>query len=234
MKKIKYNIITFPGSNCDNDAKYISSLFNAESEIIWHKDNNLTNPDVVILPGGFSFGDYLRCGAIAKFSPIMKAVYDFEKSGGLIIGICNGFQILTEAGLLPGKLLTNDHLEFRCDHQFLKVENVNTPFTINYKKNSVINIPIAHKDGNYYISEEGLKDLEQNNQIVFRYCDINGSITVAANPNGSLANIAGIVNKKGNVLGLMPHPERAADVIQLSKDGADIFKSIQRWVSDKI
>ena len=234
MRKVRYSVITFPGSNCDHDAFWISELYGAECEFVWHKDSTLKNPDVVIVPGGFSYGDYLRCGAIAKFSGIMKELINFANKGGLVIGICNGFQILTESGLLPGTLLMNSSLHFICQHQYIKIENNNTPFTNYYQKNDIIDFPIAHKEGNYFIDDDGLKKLKDNNQIVFSYCDKNGDLTQESNPNGSLLNIAGIINEKGNVLGMMPHPERAAESVLISDKGAGVFKSINKWVHENI
>ena len=234
MRKVRYNVITFPGSNCDNDAAWVINLQDAECEFVWHKDSELKNPDVVVLPGGFSYGDYLRCGAIAKFSNIMNQVIKFANSGGIVIGICNGFQILTESGLLPGALLMNHNLQFICQHQYVKVENVDTPFTNMFKVGDVIDIPIAHKEGNYYIDELGLKKLTDNGQIVFKYCDRQSDVNDGTNPNGSLLNIAGIINDSGNVLGMMPHPERAAEGILLSDQGVLVFQSINKWVSSKI
>jgi len=234
MRKVRYNVITFPGSNCDQDVHWISKLYDAECEFVWHKDTAFKNPDVVVVPGGFSYGDYLRCGAIAKFSNIMKALIDFAEKGGLVFGICNGFQILTEAGLLPGALLMNDTLQFICKHQYIRVENNNTPFSNEYKRGEVVDFPIAHKDGHYYIDDEGLKRLVDNNQIVFKYSDADGNTNVENNPNGSLLNIAGIVNAKGNVLGMMPHPERAAEAILPSNDGSLFFKSINKWVHENL
>ena len=233
MKKIKYNIIIFPGSNCDRDMKWVSELYGAESDFVWHKDYDLKHPDVVVLPGGFSFGDYLRCGAIAKYSNIMPAIIDFANKGGLVIGICNGFQILTEAGLLPGTLLKNKSMTFICQHQYLKVENNKTAFTNQYQNDEVIDIPIAHKDGFYFIDDEGLNKLVLNKQIVFKYSDIKGNTNETNNPNGSLLNIAGITNEKGNILGMMPHPERASENILPSQKGAGVFQSIHRWVCEK-
>lgn len=234
MRKIRYNVITFPGSNCDNDALWVSKLTGADSEFVWHKDNQLKNPDVVIIPGGFSYGDYLRCGAIAKFSNIMKEVVKFANDGGLVIGICNGFQILTESGLLPGTLLMNNTLHFICKHQFVKVENTKTPFTNAYSDNEVLDIPIAHKEGNYFIDESGLKKMIDNNQIAFRYCDETGNISLESNPNGAVYNIAGITNQKGNVLGMMPHPERAAEIVLPTNRGFGVFESINKWVYETI
>jgi len=234
MRKVCYNIITFPGSNCDDDARWVARLSGAESHAVWHKDTSLKDPDVVIVPGGFSYGDYLRCGAIAKYSNIMKAVVDFAASGGLVVGICNGFQILTEAGLLPGTLMMNKGLHFICQHQLVRVENTNTPFTSGYTQGEVIDFPVAHKEGNYYINEAGLALLIENRQIVFRYCDLAGSTTAESNPNGSLHNIAGIVNQKGNVLGLMPHPERAYDDVLPSQHGKAFFASVNNWINEHL
>ena len=222
MKKTKYNIIIFPGSNCDKDIQHVVNLYNGEYELIWHKDRHLKNPDVVVIPGGFSYGDYLRCGALANFSNIMPSIIEYANAGGLVIGICNGFQILTEARLLPGTLIKNKSLKFVCQHQSIKVINNSTPFSCDYEENEIIDIPIAHKDGFYFIEEKGLNELIQNNQIVFTY--------EQSNPNGSLLNIAGIINSKGNVLGMMPHPERAAESVLQSERGAGVFKSIDKWV----
>jgi len=234
MRKVNYNVVTFPGSNCDHDAFWITKLHNANCEFVWHKDDELKNPDVVIIPGGFSYGDYLRCGAIAKYSNIMKAVIEFANNGGLVIGICNGFQILTESGLLPGTLLMNDTLHFICQHQFVKVVNTNTAFTNEYHDDEILDIPIAHKEGNYFIDEAGLNSLINNNQIIFRYCDKEGNISSDTNPNGSVYNIAGIINHQGNVLGMMPHPERAAEEILTSQRGAGVFQSINKWVYENL
>ena len=234
MRKIKYNIITFPGSNCDRDIHWTASLYGAECEYVWFKDYELKNPDVVVIPGGFSFGDYLRCGALAKFTNIMPKLINFAEGGGLVLGICNGFQILTEIGLLPGALLKNESMKFVCQHQFLKVENNNTPFSSEYQKDEVISFPIAHKDGFYFIDEKGLKKLIEGKQIVFRYSDKYGNANDEINPNGSLFNIAGIVNETGNVLGMMPHPERATESFMSSMKGADLFKSINKWIYERI
>jgi phosphoribosylformylglycinamidine synthase len=222
-------VITFPGSNCDQDAVHAARLQGWDATSIWHKDNDLQDPDLVILPGGFAYGDYLRCGAIAKFSPIIQEVIKFAGQGGLVVGICNGFQILTETGLLPGALLVNESLQFICQHQYLRTENNSLPFTCDLKIGEVLDIPIAHKEGNYFISPEGLQELEEKRQIVFRYCDKEGNVTPEANPNGSLANIAGICNHAGNVLGMMPHPERSAGEILVSQDGARIFQSLATY-----
>ncbi|MCB5230692.1 MAG: phosphoribosylformylglycinamidine synthase subunit PurQ [Candidatus Cloacimonetes bacterium] len=227
---MKYSIITFPGSNCDYDSYYVAKQRGNIVNQIWHKDTDLKNPDVVILPGGFSYGDYLRCGVIARFSPIIKEVTKFAEKGGLVIGICNGFQILTECGLLPGALMLNRDLQFICQHQHLKVINANTPFTNQTRQDEVLDLPIAHKEGNYYIDNDGLKRLQDNNQIVLRYCNADGSIDEHSNPNGALNDIAGIINDQGNVFGLMPHPERNADVYCQSPDGAKIFDSIEKSI----
>jgi phosphoribosylformylglycinamidine synthase I len=226
-RKVKFGIVVFPGSNCDHDAYYAcKKIMDQEAVFLWHKDADLQDVDVVILPGGFSYGDYLRCGAIARFSPIMKEVIRFAASGGTVIGICNGFQILVEAGLLPGVLLRNASLQFVCRYVNLRVENAGTRFTSSCNVGDVLAIPIAHGDGNYFTDAGTLHELESNNRIVFRYSDKNGSITGEANPNGSLGNIAGIVNEQGNVLGMMPHPERAVDPLLRHIDGRKIFQSI--------
>lgn len=227
MSKLKIGIIVFPGSNCDHDAHYAAgTILQQEARLIWHKEGSLGDVDVVILPGGFSYGDYLRCGAIARFSPIMKDVVRFAHAGGVVVGICNGFQILTEAGLLPGVLLRNESLQFVCNYVNLRVENAETRFTSRCQTGEVLRIPIAHGDGNYFTDDETLKRLEDNRQIVFRYCDEQGAITSASNPNGSLKNIAGIVSERGNILGMMPHPERAVEKILGSTDGLKIFHSL--------
>jgi phosphoribosylformylglycinamidine synthase len=224
---MKFGVIIFPGSNCDYDAyMVIKDVIKRDVDFLWHQDTSLSNCDCVILPGGFSYGDYLRTGAIARFSSIMKKVMDFAQNGGLVVGICNGFQILLEVGLLPGAMLRNTSLRFICKFVHIEVENENTPFTNLCHKDQVLKIPIAHTDGNYFISEDGLKKLKQNQQIVFRYCDQYGKITPEANPNGSLYNIAGICNEKRNVLGMMPHPERASEKILGAEDGKYIFQSI--------
>lgn len=225
--KVKFGVVVFPGSNCDYDAYYVCKrILGQETVFLWHKDTDLQGVDVVILPGGFSYGDYLRCGAIARFSPIMQEVMRFEARGGTIIGICNGFQILVEAGLLPGVLLRNKSLTFICKYVHLRVEKTGTRFTNQCSEGEVLEIPIAHGDGNYFTDEKSLQTLEENNQIVFRYCDRHGNVTDEANPNGSLGSIAGIINKRGNVLGMMPHPERASDPLLRHTDGQKIFRSV--------
>jgi phosphoribosylformylglycinamidine synthase len=227
MSNPKFGVVIFPGSNCDHDSYYVvKKILNREVKFIWHQETSLDDTDVIILPGGFSYGDYLRSGAIARFSPVMNAVTDFAKKGGIVIGICNGFQILLEAGLLPGAMMKNNSLKFICKFVNLKVANNDTPFTNKLEKDEIINIPIAHGDGNYFASEDTIKELQDNNQIVFQYCDKNGNISDEANPNGSLLNIAGIINKQKNVLGMMPHPERASDKVLGYTDGYKIFDSI--------
>ncbi len=217
---MKFGIVVFPGSNCDHDTYHaVHHVLGQETVFLWHKDRDLKRCDVVILPGGFSYGDYLRCGAIARFSPVMDEVIRFARGGGRVLGICNGFQILTEAGLLPGALLQNASRKFVCRYTDLVVENDRTPFSRMLKKGQRVRIPIAHADGNYFIDDEGLKRLEGEGQIVFRYVE---------NPTGARANIAGIVNGSGNVLGMMPHPERASEEILGSEDGRLIFESLLR------
>lgn len=224
---MKFGIVVFPGSNCDHDAYYsIKHSIGYSVEYLWHKDTSIPNDiECIVLPGGFSYGDYLRCGAIARFSPIMKEVINFANKGKFIIGICNGFQILTEAKLLPGALVRNENLHFICKDVYLKVINKNTPFSNKIEKD-VIKIPIAHGEGRYIADDETLNKLIENNQIVFKYSDELGNINNQTNPNGSLFNIAGIINKSGNVLGMMPHPERYSEQLLGGNDGASIFNSI--------
>lgn len=228
----KFGVVVFPGSNCDHDAYYaLKKIMNCDVEFLWHKNPDLNNCDVIVLPGGFSYGDYLRTGAIARFSPIMNSVIDFTNKGGIVIGICNGFQILLEAGLLPGVMLQNTSLKFVCKNVYLKVENYNTIFSNSIPVQlQTVRIPIAHGEGNFFATETMLKEILDNNQIVFRYSDANGNINDENNPNGSLMNIAGIINKKGNVLGMMPHPERVCDPILGSTDGQFIFKSVINYL----
>lgn len=226
---LKFGIVVFPGSNCDHDAHFVAGeIMKQEARFIWHKEPSLGDVDVVILPGGFSYGDYLRCGAIARFSPIMNDVVRFAKQGGMVIGICNGFQVLTEAGLLPGVLLRNRSLRFICKDVHVKVEHAGSRFTNACKAGEVLTIPIAHGEGNFFTDPETLHRLEDNGQIILRYCDRQGNLTDEANPNGSMANIAGITNEQGNVFGMMPHPERAADPVLRRTDGQRIFQSIIR------
>jgi len=231
---MKFGVIIFPGSNCDYDAYMaIKTVIKQEVEFLWHGDSSLHNCDCVILPGGFSYGDYLRTGAIARFSSIMKKVMEFAEDGGLVVGICNGFQILLEAGLLPGAMLKNISLRFVCKFVHIRVENEDTPFTNLCTKGQVLKIPVAHSDGNYFIPKEGLRKLKENDQIVFRYCDENGKTTPESNPNGSLENIAGICNRRRNVLGMMPHPERASELILGSEDGKYIFQSMVNFLAQR-
>jgi phosphoribosylformylglycinamidine synthase subunit PurQ / glutaminase len=223
-----FGIVRFPGSNCDNDALYATSEnVGATSEFLWHKDTSIpSNVDCIVLPGGFSYGDYLRSGAIARFSPLMREVIEFAKRGGYVIGICNGFQVLTEAHLLPGALARNSHQLFSCKMVTLKVENNSTAFSSSYSKHQLLHIPIAHGDGNYFADDSTINALEDNNQVVLRYVNTNGIATPDSNPNGSVNNIAGIVSKEGNVFGMMPHPERACDSLLDSRDGLGVFQSI--------
>jgi len=224
---MKFGIIVFPGTWSDQDCYYaLHDVLKQEADYIWHKETNLSGYSCIILPGGFSYGDYLRVGAIARFSPIMGAVERFAHNGGLVIGICNGFQILCEAGLLPGVLLPSSHLQYRCQWVNIRVESDSLPFTSKCGKGQVLRIPISHYEGNYYADEVSLKELEANGQVVFRYSMPSGEITEEANPNGSLHNIAGIVNKEGNILGMMPHPERACEPLLGSVDGNLIWESI--------
>jgi phosphoribosylformylglycinamidine synthase I len=224
---MRFAVVVFPGSNCDHDAYHaVRHVLGAEATFVWHKETDLSGADVVILPGGFSHGDYLRTGAIARFSPVMAAVGAFAASGGPVIGICNGFQILLEAGMLPGAMLRNRGLKFRCEHVHLRVERTDTPFTALCSEGQVLSVPIAHGDGNYYAPPEALAELEAAGRVIFRYAEPDGRITDAANPNGSLHNIAGICNAARNVVGLMPHPERACEAALGSADGLVVLQSV--------
>ncbi len=224
---MKFGVVVFPGSNCDHDAFYaISDVLHQPVEFIWHQSQDLANCDAVILPGGFAHGDYLRTGAIARFSPVMKSVESFAKSGGLVLGICNGFQILLEAGLLPGAMMRNIGLRYICRHVHIRVEETTTPFTHAAKLGQVLRIPIAHNEGNYTCDPQTLADLRKNRQIVFRYTTADGADDAGGNPNGSMDNIAGICNRERNVAGLMPHPERAVEAALDSDDGLVIFRSM--------
>ncbi len=224
---MNFAVIVFPGSNCDHDAYYAAKeVLGQDAQFVWHKETDLHGADVVILPGGFSHGDYLRTGAIARFSPVMDAVKKFAAGGGPVLGICNGFQILLEAGLLPGAMLRNRDLKFRCEHVHVRVEHTDTPFTLACRSNQVLRIPIAHGEGNYFTTPDELKRLEQNRQIVFRYVNASGMVADEANPNGSIASIAGICNERRNVVGLMPHPERACELAVGSADGRVMFESV--------
>ena len=224
---MKIGVVVFPGSNCDHDCLHVSQeVLKQETTAIWHKDTSLQNCDMIILPGGFSYGDYLRTGAIARFSPIIKSVIKFANNGGVVLGICNGFQILLEGGLLPGAMRRNKTLQFICKYIYIRTENTETSFTNLCHPQRVLKIPIAHGEGNYYINDAGYKELVDHDQIIFRYCEPDGSITPDSNPNGSLDNIAGICNREKNILGLMPHPERCSEPILGSADGKLIFDSI--------
>lgn len=224
---MKFGIVLLPGSNCDHDAWHVASnVIGADTEMLWHKDRDLKGVDCVIVPGGFSYGDYLRAGAIAKFAPIMESVKKHADEGGLVMGICNGFQVLTESGMLPGALMRNQHLRFLCRDVHLRVESTSTPFTASLEKGNVLTMPIAHGEGNYFADDETLDRLEANDQVVFRYTEPDGTEGASANPNGSVRSIAGICNEGRNVLGLMPHPERNAEEVLGSGDGIRIFQSI--------
>jgi len=224
---MKFGVLQFPGSNCDHDAYHVISKHVGQPvDFIWHKSTDLSGYDAVIVPGGFSYGDYLRAGALARFSPVMNSVKDFASRGGFVLGICNGFQILCEAGLLPGALIRNRGLHLICKHVNIKVENSTTAYTEQYENGEVLSIPIAHAEGNYTCDDETFHEMEKNGQIVFRYCDESGNVTDAVNPNGARSNIAGICSKEGNVLGMMPHPERACEELLGSNDGRELFKSL--------
>ena len=229
---LKFGVVVFPGSNCDHDAYYsLRKVLNYDVEFLWHKDTDLKQSSVILLPGGFSYGDYLRTGAIARFSTIMNSVISFANKGGIVIGICNGFQILLEAGLLPGVMIRNNSLKFACKDVYLKTENRETIFSAEISEaTKALKIPIAHGEGNYFADIELLKELEANRQILFRYSDEDGNVNDENNPNGSQLNIAGIVNKNGNVMGMMPHPERACDPTLGRTDGQQIFKSIANYI----
>ncbi|MFA5832797.1 MAG: phosphoribosylformylglycinamidine synthase subunit PurQ [Bacteroidota bacterium] len=225
--KMKFGIVVFPGSNCDHDAYHTTKhVLGQEAEFLWHKESDLKNSDVIILPGGFSYGDYLRTGAIARFSPIMNEVMNFAEKGGVVIGICNGFQILCESGLLPGVLLRNRSLLFSSRHVNIRVEHSESRYTNTLTSGDILSIPIAHGEGNFFAEPDTIKSLEENGQVVFRYCDEYGETTDESNPNGSINNIAGIMNKTGNVMGMMPHPERASEIQLGSADGKKIFESL--------
>ena len=224
---MKFGVIVFPGSNCDHDAYHVISKHVGQPvDFIWHRDTDLSSYDAVIIPGGFSYGDYLRAGALARFSPVMKSVKRFAAQGKFVLGVCNGFQILCEAGLLPGALIRNRDLHFICDHVYVRVESSDTPFTNELHSGNVLRIPIAHAEGNYVCDDSTLAELNRDHRIIFRYSDQEGLITAAANPNGSRDNIAGICSPGRNVLGLMPHPERACEDLLGSSDGRDIFRSL--------
>jgi phosphoribosylformylglycinamidine synthase I len=224
---VKFGVIVFPGSNCDHDAYHVISKHVGQPvDFIWHRDTDLSSYDAVIIPGGFSYGDYLRAGALARFSPVMNSVKEFAARGRFVLGICNGFQILCEAGLLPGALIRNRDLHFICEHVRVRVETTETPFTNQLMTGSVLRIPIAHAEGNYVCDDQTLEELAREDRIIFRYCDESAEPTTDSNPNGSRDNIAGICNSARNVLGLMPHPERACEDLLGSSDGRDIFRSL--------
>ncbi len=229
---MKFAVVVFPGSNCDHEAHYAAThVLGQSADFVWHKEESLHGADCVILPGGFSHGDYLRSGAIARFSPIMKAVGEFAAAGGPVLGICNGFQILLEAGMLEGAMLRNRSLKFRCEHVDVRVEEVDTPFTTMCRPHQVLNVPISHGEGNYFAEPDVLERLVRNRQVLFRYCTSQGDVTDAANPNGSVQNIAGLCNERRNVVGLMPHPERACEDVLGSHDGLVLFESVVAAVS---
>ena len=229
---MKAAVVVFPGSNCDTDCWHaLNDVVKAKVEYVWHKETTFPKVDLIVLPGGFSYGDYLRCGAVARFSPIMNAVIAHAETGGAVLGICNGFQILLELGVLPGAMLRNRSLRFVCKHVFLRTENTGSVFTNRLKKGEVLQVPIAHGEGNYFCDEKTLEELEAKNRIAFRYSSESGEVSEAFNPNGSLLNIAGILNEKGNVLGMMPHPERASERLLGSEDGRIIWESILNLLS---
>jgi phosphoribosylformylglycinamidine synthase len=226
---MRFGIVVLPGSNCDHDALHVAgTILGADAVTLWHKDTDLQGADCVIIPGGFAYGDYLRAGALAKFAPIMEPIRRHAAGGGLVLGICNGFQVLTEVGLLPGALMRNEHLRFICRDIHVRIEETDTPFTNALESGGVLRMPIAHGEGNYVADQATLDELESNGQIVFRYCDRDGRVTKESNPNGSSRNIAGICNRARNVLGLMPHPERCAEALLGNDDGLAVFQSIAR------
>lgn len=224
---MKFGVIVFPGSNCDRDVATVTAgLYQQPTRFVWHQETDISDLEVVVLPGGFSYGDYLRCGAIARFSPVMNSIVGHARQGKFVLGICNGFQVLTEVGLLPGALIRNRNLHFICDRVPIRVEKTDSPWTQAYTPQQVISLPIAHGEGRYYADSDTLQALEEGGQVLFRYCTATGTIAEEGNPNGSLNNIAGIVNPQGNVLGMMPHPERAADAALKATDGRGLFASL--------
>lgn len=228
---MKFGVITFPGSNCDQDMIYVlEKIMGFEVVNLWHKDNDLQGAEFIILPGGFSYGDYLRSGAIANYSPIMKKVVEHANNGGYVLGICNGFQILCESKLLPGTLLHNNHQKFVCKNTYIKADNNASAINQGLDTSEALKIPIAHAEGRYFATEEMLKEINENNQVIFRYCNENGEVNAASNPNGSLDNIAGVCNKNRNVFGMMPHPERAADMELGNTDGLKIFEAMMNSI----
>lgn len=232
---MKFGVIVFPGSNCDRDVAYVThSLLNQPTRMVWHEETDISDLDAIVLPGGFSYGDYLRCGAIAQFSPVMQKVVEHAKQGKYILGICNGFQVLTEMGLLPGALVRNRDLHFICDRVPIKVERTDLPWTSAYSMGQVITLPIAHGEGCYYADADTVKALEDNGQVLFRYCTATGEINDTANPNGSANNIAGICDRTGKILGMMPHPERASDPLLGGTDGINLFQGLLAAVTSKM
>jgi phosphoribosylformylglycinamidine synthase subunit PurQ / glutaminase len=224
---MKFGVVVFPGSNCDRDMAWVTQgLLGQPTRMVWHEESDIADIDVIVVPGGFSYGDYLRCGAIARFSPVMRATLDHAAQGKPVLGVCNGFQVLTEVGLLPGALMRNRDLHFICDRTPLKVETNNSLWTARYQSGQVITVPIAHGEGCYYAEPDRIKQLEDQQQVLFRYCDAQGNVDDSSNPNGSIHNIAGIRNAQGNVLGMMPHPERAADADLGGTDGLWLFQSL--------
>ena len=231
---MKFGVVIFPGSNCDHDCYYaIESVIGKPVEFVWHQDTSVKGFDAIILPGGFAYGDYLRTGALAKFSPVMRAIGEFANKGGLVYGICNGFQILTEARLLPGALLRNVTMKYICKFLYLRTETTDTPYTNLLKKGQLLHVPVGHGEGNFFADQNTLNRIEDNAQVIFRYADAEGRITKEANPNGSLNNIAGIVNDKRNVFGMMPHPDRSSEAILGSADGKLIFESMVNALVNK-
>ena len=227
-----FGVLVFPGSNCDHDAYHaLKHVMNSDVKFLWHKDTDLSGIDFLIVPGGFSYGDYLRSGAIARFSPIMQEVVKFAEKGGPVMGICNGFQILLEAGLIPGAMMHNEKLKFVCKNVYIRTESTDSIFTSGLEKGQILDVPVSHGEGNYFIEKDGLKSLQDNDQILFRYCDTKGELTAEANFNGSIDHIAGICNEGRNVLGMMPHPERAMEKLLGSEDGKPIFESILNSLS---
>ena len=226
---MRFGIIVFPGTWSERDCRYSLSVIGQEADLVWHRESDLSAYDCLVLPGGFSYGDYLRPGAIARFSPAMEAVAELAEAGKLVIGICNGFQLLCEAKMLPGALRRNESLQYRYEWVFLRVESVGTPFTCACLPGQLLRMPISHGDGSYYANEETIRSLERDNRVAFRYCDGKGEVGPKSNPNGTLANIAGVVNDAGNVLGLMPHPERACEQLLGGEDGLAIWRSVLKW-----
>jgi len=232
---VRFGVVVFPGTWSDMDCLHvIQDVFHQPVDYVWHKQTDLSAYDCLVLPGGFSYGDYLRCGAIARFSPVMRAIEEEAAKGKLVIGICNGFQVLCESGLLPGVLMRNDHLEYRCQWVDLRVENHRTPFTSRCKQGQVLRIPISHGEGRFYADDATLQRIEAKGQVAFCYCTPEGKVTKEANPNGALNNIAGITNERGNVLGMMPHPERCCEPVLGGIDGKAIFGSMVRWVEQRV